>query len=71
MEIKIYSKPNCVYCEKAKIELAKHNPTILMLDVDYTKEEFFNLFPYAKTFPQIIINGNKIGGYSELDGLSF
>ena len=71
MEIKIYSKPNCVYCDKAKIKLAKYNPTILMLDVDYTKEEFFNLFPYAKTFPQIIINGNKIGGYSELDGLSF
>jgi glutaredoxin len=53
------------------MELAKHNPTILMLDVDYTKEEFFKLFPYAKTFPQIIINGNVIGGYSELDGLSF
>tara|TARA_R100000030_G_scaffold8196_2_gene5608 strand:+ start:2425 stop:2640 length:216 start_codon:yes stop_codon:yes gene_type:complete len=71
MEIKIYSKPNCMYCDKAKMKLAKYNPTILMLDVDYTKEEFFNLFPYAKTFPQIIINGNKIGGYSELDGLSF
>ena len=40
-----------------------------MLDVDYTKEEF--LICHAKTFPQIIINGNKIGGYSELDGLSF
>jgi len=71
MEIKIYSKPNCVYCDKAKMKLAKYNPTILMLDVDYTKEEFFKLFPYAKTFPQIIINGNIIGGYSELDGLSF
>ncbi len=41
MEIKIYSKPNCVYCEKAKMELAKHNPTILMLDVDYTKVRIF------------------------------
>ena len=71
MEIKIYSKPNCVYCDKAKMKLAKYNPTILMLDVDYTKEEVFNVLPHAKTFPQIIINGNKIGGYSELDGLSF
>ena len=48
MEIKIYSKPNCSYCDKAKIKLSKYNPEILMLDVDYTKEEFFNLFPNMK-----------------------
>ena len=50
MEIKIYSKPNCVYCEKAKMELAKHNPTILMLDVDFKREEFQNLVLTTGTF---------------------
>lgn len=66
MEIEIYSKTNCIFCDKAKITLQKHNPKILMLDKDYSKDEFFNKFPNAKTFPQIIINKNHVGGYSEL-----
>ena len=37
-----------------------------MLDQDYTREEFFIKFPNAKTFPQIIINNEHIGGYNEL-----
>ena len=36
-----------------------------MLDKDYTRDDFFNKFPNARTFPQIIINGEKIGGYHE------
>ena len=70
MKIKIYSKANCIYCEKAKLKLAKHNPEILMLDVDYTREDFFNIFPDVKTFPQIIIDDKKIGGYMELNEVS-
>ena len=66
MEIEIYSKTNCSFCDRAKIKLQKYNPKILMLDKDYTKEEFFNKFPNAKTFPQIIINKEHIGGYFEL-----
>jgi glutaredoxin len=26
-------------------------------------------FPTARTFPQIIVDGNKIGGYTELEEL--
>jgi glutaredoxin len=26
-------------------------------------------FPTARTFPQIIVDGNKIGGYTELEKL--
>ena len=66
MEIEIYSKANCVFCEKAKIKLQKHNPTIHMLDQDYTRKDFFKKFPNAKTFPQIIINREHVGGYAEL-----
>ena len=67
MNVVIYSKNNCVYCNKAKIKLQKFNPKINMLDHDYTREEFINKFPNAKTFPQIIINNEKIGGYHELE----
>ena len=67
MNVEIYSRTNCVYCDKAKIRLQKHNPKIHMLDQDYTREDFFKKFPNAKTFPQIIINDEHIGGHYELE----
>lgn len=67
MEVEIYSKTNCVFCDKAKMRLAKENPKIHMLDQDYSREDFLKKFPNARTFPQIIINGKSIGGYSELE----
>ena len=66
MEVEIYSKTNCVFCDKAKIRLQKHNPKIHMLDQDYNRDDFFKKFPNARTFPQIIIDKQHIGGYFEL-----
>ena len=66
MIVEIYSKTNCVFCDKAKIKLQKHNPKIYMLDEDFSRDDFFKKFPNARTFPQIIINKEHIGGYSEL-----
>ena len=67
LEAEIYSKPNCPYCDKAKLRLVSYNPKIYMLDTDYTREDFFKKFPNARTFPQIILDGKKIGGYFELE----
>ena len=67
MKAEIYSKTNCVFCDRAKMRLAKHNPKIFMLDQDFTREEFFQKFPNARTFPQIIINNKHIGTYNELE----
>ena len=66
MEVEIYSKTNCIFCDKAKMRLQKHNPKIHMLDQDYNRDDFFKKFPNARTFPQIIINKQHIGGYFEL-----
>jgi len=66
MKAEIYSRTNCVFCDKAKMRLAKYNPKIFMLNEDFTREEFFQKFPNAKTFPQIIINNKYIGTYDEL-----
>ena len=68
MDVVIYSKNNCVFCNKAKMKLQEYNPKINMLGIDYTRDEFFKKFPNAKTFPQIIINNEVVGGYSELKG---
>ena len=67
MEVVIYSRDNCGYCNRAKIKLQKYNPKIHMLNIDFTRDEFFIKFPNAKTFPQIIINNKHIGGYYELE----
>lgn len=37
-----------------------------MLGKDFTREELFKLFPESKTFPQIRIDGQNIGGYTQL-----
>ena len=66
MDVEIYSKSNCIFCDKAKMRLQKYNPKIQMLNKDYNREDFFKKFPNARTFPQIIINGKNIGGYAEL-----
>tara|TARA_B110000495_G_C22585032_1_gene351100 strand:- start:330 stop:569 length:240 start_codon:yes stop_codon:yes gene_type:complete len=66
MIIEIFSKTNCIFCEKAKIILQKYNPIVKMLDKDFNREDFFKEFPNARTFPQIIINKEHVGGYEEL-----
>ena len=38
-----------------------------MLDEDFTREELFEIFPGARTFPQIKIDGENIGGYQQLE----
>ena len=67
MKAEIYSKNNCIFCDKAKMRLSKYNPKIFMLDKDFTRNEFFQKFPNSKTFPQIIINNKHIGTYNELE----
>jgi len=67
--IEIWSKPNCVFCDKAEMlcKMKSLDYKKYMLDVDYTREDFVNKFPEARTFPQITMDGNYIGGFTELD----
>tara|TARA_Y100000590_G_C15607264_1_gene972438 strand:- start:564 stop:803 length:240 start_codon:yes stop_codon:yes gene_type:complete len=67
MEVIIYSKDNCPNCLKAKNRLDKFNPRILKLGKDISREDFFQKFPNARTFPQIIINNKHIQTYNELE----
>jgi glutaredoxin 3 len=69
MKITIYSKPNCPYCTMAKnlAEMKGAEVRYLMLGEDFDAKNFMAEFPTARTFPQIIMNGKKIGGYTELE----
>jgi len=73
MDIEIYSKPQCPYCDMAEriaqqfIQESHHKYTKFMLDVDFDREKMMELFPNARTFPQIKIDGESIGGYTEFE----
>jgi len=65
--IEIFGRNGCSYCDRA-ISLAEKldvDFTYKKLDTDFTREQLFEQFPGAKTFPQIRIDGEAIGGYTE------
>ncbi len=67
MNIAIYSKEGCPYCDKIKTVLDQRSISYKSynLDVDYTRDEFYEKFGSGSTFPQVIIDDNKIGGCSD------
>ena len=67
--IEIWSKPQCPFCDKAENLCKQKNFEYkkYMLDEDFTREQMFEKFPSARTFPQITVNGELIGGYTEFD----
>ena len=68
MEVVVWSKYNCTHCDQAKALLGQRNIRFVEKKIGdgYTKEELLEEVPTARTVPQIIINGNVIGGFVEL-----
>jgi|TARA_B100000809_G_scaffold152166_1_gene149527 glutaredoxin len=66
--ITIYGKTSCGFCDAAKnlCESRGYKYEYKQLDKDFTREDVLETFPGARTFPQIIIDDDKIGGYHEL-----
>ncbi len=71
MKVEIFSKPQCPFCVQAKAlaEREGHDLTYKMLDEDFDRETLMETFPGARTFPQIIVDGEKIGGFTEFKAL--
>ena len=69
--IEIYGKTQCPYCDMAKAlcEQKGLDFEYKLFGEDFSREELMETFPGARTFPQIIVDGNKIGGYTELEEL--
>ncbi len=67
MKVEIYGKPWCPYCDAAKAlaEMRGCDFSYKTLAEDFSRDTFLEIFPEAETFPQIIVDGNKIGGYTE------
>lgn len=72
MNIEIYSKDQCPFCDMAirKVEMMMEENTeikaaVYKLGEDFDREEMMTKFPSARSFPQIVIDEQSIGGWLE------
>ncbi len=67
MEFTIYTRPGCPYCDKIKTVLSqrKFEYTEKVLDENFTREQFYEEFGVGSTFPQVIMDNQKLGGCSD------
>jgi glutaredoxin len=68
MEVVVWSKYHCAHCDQAKSLLQSKGIKFeeRKLGDGYTKEELLEQIPNAKSLPQIVINGELIGGIADL-----
>ena len=66
--VEIYSKSNCVFCDKAKHYFAQNNITYVEHNVEIAEvfKALMNRNPNARTMPQIYRDDQLIGGYDNL-----
>jgi glutaredoxin len=64
----VWSKYNCPYCDQAKALLKQRGIKYEERKIGdgYSREELLEAVPNARTVPQIFLDGNLIGGFTEL-----
>ena len=60
----VYSKEGCPYCDKIKqvMDLTKLSYVVYNLNEHFDKKSFIDEFGQGSTFPQVLVDGKKIGG---------
>ena len=68
MKAIVYSKYNCPYCDQAKALLKQKNIPFEERKIGdgYTKEDLLEAVPNARTVPQIFLDDELVGGFTEL-----
>ncbi len=68
MQAVVWSKYHCPYCDQAKALLKQKGIPFEEKKIGdgYTKEELLEAVPTARTVPQIFLDGQLIGGFTEL-----
>ena len=68
MKAIVWSKYHCPFCDQAKALLKQKGIAFEERKIGdgYTKEELLEAVPTARTVPQIFINEQLIGGFTEL-----
>jgi glutaredoxin len=67
MNLAIYTKPGCPYCDKIKqvFDSKNWNYAEYVLNKDFDKDAFYGQFGQDSTFPQVIMKDLKLGGCTE------
>ena len=69
MKVEIYTKNNCIWCDRAKLLLGSKDIEFKEIDLsdDQKRDKFYNsIGENVKTVPQIYIDDLRIGGYQDL-----
>ena len=68
MKAILWSKYDCPYCDQAKALLTSNGIVFEEKKIGdgYTKEELLEAVPTARSVPQIFLDGELVGGFTEL-----
>ena len=68
MKAIVWSKDQCPYCDQAKALLKQKGIEFEERNVskDWTKEQLLEAVPTARTVPQIFLDEELVGGFTEL-----
>jgi glutaredoxin 3 len=68
MKATVWSKYHCPYCDQAKALLTQKGIEFEEKKIGdgYTKEDLLEAVPNARTVPQIFLDGELVGGFTEL-----
>ena len=64
MNFAVYTKNGCPYCEKIKqvLDLTNTSYVVYNLGEQFDRESFYDEFGKGSTFPQVLVDGKKLGG---------
>ena len=67
MNFTVYSRDGCPYCTKIQevLQLAELKHVIYKLNRDFDRDSFYQQFGQVSTFPQVVLNGDNLGGCTE------
>ena len=64
MNFAVYTKEGCPHCDKVKevLQLTESKFVVYNLDEHFDKDSFYGEFGNGSTFPQVVVDGKKLGG---------
>ena len=68
MKAIVWSKDQCPYCDQAKALLKSRNIEFEERNImhDWTREQLLEAVPNARSVPQIFLDDELVGGFTEL-----
>ena len=70
MEASVFSTPKCTWCDKVTRMLTDVEIEVNKIDITESRENYdlmMDMTGNVKTVPQVVVDGNLIGGYTETE----